>query len=236
MNSKLQKNDNKMNNTHLRIHYVSVFLLYLASAYISFKALSLPEAQSTLVTFLSTGAILATFGSAIGAIGLIWQNDLLERVRLNVDILFKDIVKQDTPWRRWPFLPRAGKRKLLDGSSQHTTLSNPEIPLDVGSHVIKVNLPTVLEDFFDLPLLKNIWPLFRFRSSAHTVFGRKPKGQKNPDTGLEPSDEYMAYECMYDTWKAILKFRISRYFVHFGSGLTISGASIVATCIGIKYV
>ncbi len=236
MNNKTQKKSDEVNNRHLKIHYWFVFILYALAIFIAFKTLTLAEAQTNLVTLLSSGAIFATFGSAIGAIGLIWQNDLLERVRLNVDILFKDIYKQENPWRRWPFLPRSGKRKLLDGSSQHTTLSNPEIPLDVGTHIIKVNLPTVLEDFFDLPLIKNIWPLFRFRSSAHTVFGRKPKGEVSEDTGLEPSDEYMAYECMYDTWKAILKFRFARYIVHFGSGLTISGASIVAICIGIKYV
>ena len=54
-------------------------------------------------------------------------------------------------------MTREGKTKLLDGSSIHTTLSNPEIPLDVGTHLIKVKLPTVLEDFFDLPLIQIIY-------------------------------------------------------------------------------
>lgn len=226
--------DNK--NNHLRIHYEIVLLLYLVATLISFKILSLPDAQKNLVSLLSTGAILATFGSAIGAIGLIWQNDLLERVRLNVDILFKDILKQDNPWRRWPFLPRSGKRKLLDGSSHHVSLSNPEVPLDVGTHVIKIDLPTVLKDFFDLSLFKNCYPLIRFRSSAHTTFGRKTKGEISQDTGLEPSDEYMAYECMYDIWMAILKFRVTRYILHFGSGLTISGALIVVIYVSLQYI
>ena len=223
----------KEKTNHLRIHYGAIIFLYLFTAFVTFKIISLAEAQKNLVTLLSTGAILATFGSAIGSIGLIWQNDLLERIRLNVDILFQDILKQESPWRRWPFLPRAGKRKLLDGSSHHVTLSNPQIPFDVGTHVIKVKLPTVLEDFFDLALFKNYWPLFRFRNSAHTVYRRKPKDQKSGDTGLTPSDEYMAYECMYDTWKAIFKYRTARYIVHFGSGLTTSGAIIVALYISL---
>lgn len=214
---------------HLRLHYLVVTFLYAFAFLTAYKILSLQEAQKDLVTLLSSGAILATFGSAIGSIGLIWQNDLLERVRLNVDILYKDILEQTNPWRRWPFLTREGKTKLLDGSSIHTTLSNPEVPLDVGTHVIKIKLPTVLEDFFDLPLIQNCLPLFRFRNSAHTIFGRKDKDVKNPDTGLKPSDEYMAYECMYDIWKAVLKFRVARYIVHFGSGLTISGA-VMAVC------
>jgi hypothetical protein len=210
----------------LRQHYFTVILLYTFGFCCAFYILSLPESQSNLVTILSSGAILATFGSAIGAIGLIWQTDLHERVRLNVDILYKDILKEDSPWRRWPFLPRSAKRRLLNGDFHQLTLSNPKVPLDVGTHIIQIHLPTVMEDYFDLPLLANYWPLLRFRSSAQTVLGRKEKDKKSSETGLVPSDEYMAYECMFDIWSAILKFRASRYTIHFGSGLTIFGAGL----------
>lgn len=211
---------------HLRVHYGLVALLYTVGFFVAVRVFSLPESQGSLVTLLSSGAILATFGSAIGAIGLIWQTDLYERVRLNVDILYRDILEQETPWRRWPFLPRSAKRKLLNGDQHQLTLSNPEVPLDVGTHVLNIHLPTVMEDYFDLPLFKKFWPLLKFRSSAHTVFGRKKKDEKNPETGLTPSDEYMAYECMLDIWSAIFKFRLSRYVIHFGSGITIFGACV----------
>lgn len=223
---KTPPNGNKSTYHHLRVHYDLVALLYTVGFFVAVRVLSLPESQADLVTLLSSGAILATFGSAIGAIGLIWQTDLHERVRLNVDILYRDILKQDTPWRRWPFLPRSAKRKLLNGDRHEVTLRNPEVPLDVGTHILKTHLPTVMEDYFDLPLVKNFWPLLRFRSSAHTVFGRKNKDEKNPETGLTPSDEYMAFECMLDIWSAIFKFRISRYIIHFGSGITIFGACV----------
>lgn len=208
---------------HLRVHYVLVALLYTVGFLVAVYVLSAPESQVNLVALLSSGAILATFGSAISAIGLIWQTDLHERVQLNLEILYQDILKQDTPWRRWPFLPRSSKRKLLNGDEHRLTLRNPEVPLDVGTHILRIHLPTVMEDYFDLPLIKNIWPLLRFRSSSHTVFGRKEKDRENPETGLTPSDEYMAYECMLDIWSAILKFRLSRYAIHFGSGITIFG-------------
>ena len=211
-------------------------MLYAFGILIAYKILSHSEARKDVVALLSSGAILATFGSAIGSIGQIWQQDLLERVRLNIDILFKDILKQESPWRRWPFLPRSSDRKLLDGGTHHVTLSNPEVPLDVGTHVIKIDLPTVLEDFFDLPLLNNCWPLLRFRSSAHTVLGNRPKGAKNPKTDLEPSDEYLAYECMLDIWSAVLKFRVARYVIHFGSGLTIAGAATAGIFVTTQFV
>lgn len=229
MSERAEKNPTKEKRSsfqHVRVHYGLVALLYTLGFFVAIRLLSLPESQGSLVTLLSSGAILATFGSAIGAIGLIWQTDLHERVRLNVDILYRDILEQETPWRRWPFLPRSAKRKLLNGDQHQLTLSNPEVPLDVGTHVLKIHLPTVMEDYFDLPLFKNFWPLLRFRSSAHTVFGRKGTDEQNPDTGLSPSDEYMAYECMLDIWSAIFKFRLSRYVIHFGSGITIFGACV----------
>jgi hypothetical protein len=192
------------------------------------KVLSWPESHKDLVTLISTGAILATFGSALSSLGKVLEGDMLERVHLNVDILYKDILHQETPWRRWPFLPRTAKRRMLDGTWHQTKLYNPEVPLDVGSHVIKIALPTVLEDFFDIPVFRNLWPLIRFRNSAHTVFGRKEKDEKNPETGMLPANEYMAYECMLDIWKSIFQFRVARYIVHFGAALTLSSAVITA--------
>lgn len=212
----------------LRLHHKTIALLYAVALFVSCKVLSWPEAQKDLVTLLSTGAILATFGSAIGAVGLIWQDDLLERIRLNVDILYRDIVKQQTPWRRWPFLERAKRQKLLDGGSLHHDLRNPQVSLDVGTHIIKADLPTVMGDFFDLPLVKNYWQLWRFRKAAHTVFGKRKDDLINPETGMTPSDGYMAYECMFDIWKSVFRFRLARYIIHFGSGLTVFGALIVA--------
>ena len=194
---------------HIRLHYEMIVLLYAVALFVSYRVLSWPEAQKDLVSLLSTGAILATFGSAIGAIGLIWQDDLLERVKLNVDILYRDIIKQETPWRRWPFLARFDRRKLLNGHSLQQNLTNPEVRLDVGTHDIKVDLPTVVDDFFDLPLIKNYWQLWRYRTAAYTVYGRKNQDTINADTGLTPSDEHMAYECMFDIWKSIFRFRHS---------------------------
>jgi hypothetical protein len=213
---------------HLKFHHRTIVVLYAVAVFMSYKILSLPEAQKDLVSLLSTGAILATFGSAIGAIGLIWQDDFLARVKLNIDILYSDIIKQETPWRRWPFLARSSREKLLSGNSVQQEVSNPEIRLDVGTHIIKIDLPTVLEDFFDLPLIKNYWQLCRYRKAAYTVYGRKNGDAINVDTGLTPSDGHMAYECMFDIWKSIFIFRFARYIVHFGSGLTICGALIVA--------
>lgn len=212
--------------TPLVLHKSTIAALYALSTFGAFLILGRAEAQKDLVTLLSTGAIFATFGSAISSLGAIWERDLLERVQTNIDIVYKDIVQQANAWRRWPFLARSAQRKQLDGSIHAGSLYNPEIPLDVGTHVIRVQLPTVLEDFFDLPLLSNFLKLRRFRSAANTVYMRKRGADENPETGMKPSDEYMAYECLHDTWTSILYFRLARYATHLGAGLTIAGAFV----------
>ncbi len=98
----------------LLIHRLGVLSLYGGASVVAIAVIGLPEAQKDLISLLSVGAIFATFGSAISTLGSVWERDLLERIRLNVDILYKDILRQEIPWRRWPFLPRIGKRRLLD--------------------------------------------------------------------------------------------------------------------------
>lgn len=212
----------------LRIHNFLVFFIYIIAALITAAIMRLPETQASLISLISAGAIFATFGSAISTVGSLWERDLLERVTLNIDILYRDILHQEVPWRRWPFLRRSGKRHLLNKSITQATLSNPEVPLDVGTHVIRIALPTVLEDFFDLPLHRNFGLLRKFRAAAGTSFVRRKKGKVSQETNMERSDEYMAYECLYDTWRSILSFRLARYATHFGAGLTISGALVTA--------
>lgn len=212
----------------LHRHRLFVGLLYAASVVAAVTVLNLPHAQANTVAVLSAGAILATFGSAIATLGSIWERDLLERVRLNVDILYRDIVRQEQPWRRWPFLPRASKRKMLDGSVHFGTLSNPDIPLDVGTHVISVSLPTVLEDFFDLSVRANFLKLTRFRAAAGTTFANKRDEEISAATGMSRSDQLMAYECMHDIWRSIFSFRLARYGTHLGAGFTISAALVTA--------
>lgn len=216
----------------LALHRAIVCGLYLLSTASSIVVMRLPETQTSLVTLLSSGAILATFGSAIATLGGVWERDLVGRICMNVDIFYKDIFKQE-PWRRWPFVPRSDEQHLLNGNILLKTLKNPEIPFDVGTHTIKVSLPTVLEDFFDLPLRKNFLALARFRSAAVTTLDRKKSAQtklgENLPKGLSAFDEYIAYECLHDTWRSILVFRVARYATHLGASLTVS--SVVATAI-----
>lgn len=204
-----------------------VLVLYAVAAALTVRALTLPGAAKDSVSLLSTGAILATFGSAIATLGSIWERDLLERVRLNVDILFKDLLEQDNSWRRWPFLPRFGERQILDGTLLRGSLKNPTVPLDVGTHVVHIEVPTVLEDFFDLSVSNNFIALSRYRAAAATTYSTKRRQVPNSDSasdGGSTGNQLMQYECLHDTWGAVLSFRLARYATHFGAAITLSGA------------
>jgi len=204
---------------------MAVFVLYLVAIWLTYVLLSIPAAHESFIASLSSAAILATFGSAIATVGSLWTGDHANRIALNVDILFRDIIKQDA-WRRWPFLLRGGTKKLFGGLSQQVELRNPRIPLYVGSHDIEVTVPTVQDDFFDLPLLYNLVPLLRFRTAAHTTIFNHPKDEVFPNIQLEPMEQYFAYECLTDIWWSVLVFRTARYVVHFGAALTIASAVI----------
>lgn len=83
-------------------------------------------------------------------------------------------------------------------------------------------MPTVLYDFFDLPVLRNVVPLLWFRTSARTMICNAQQDSIFPNNNLEPMDQYMAYECLTDIWWGVLMFRAARYVVHLGAALTIA--------------
>jgi hypothetical protein len=211
----------------LLLHRVLVVLIYFVALVAVRFVLSLPEAKENLTTWLSSAAILATFGAALSSLGAMSGGDMFNRILGNVDIFYMDIAKQDR-WRRWPFLPRAGSRKTLDGSQLVGELCNPQIPLDVGTHVMQITLPTVAEDLIDLPLLANLYPLWRFRSAAHTLLANASSSSGEKAGVLPVRDNYMAYECMYDIWRAVARFRVSRYITHAGNALTIFATVLAA--------
>lgn len=206
----------------LKVHYFVCIGLYLGSAALAWWLLQANGSSAGVITLLSTGAILATFGSAIGSLGGVWERDLLERIQTNLDILHRSVLKDDTPWRRWPFLPRRDKRSAGKNTTMELTLRNPPLPLNVGTRTLQPLLPTVLEDFFDLPLFANLLPLLRHRVDAHdAMLGRGDDVQQL--NGLGGFEAYCAFECCRDVWLSIAKFRTARYVIHAGAALTITG-------------
>lgn len=207
------------------IHLLIVFVIYILLTLLSFRFLSQASANKDFLTILSCGAIIASFGSALAAAGTIWAGDYNHRVALSIEILYRDILKQEA-WRRWPFLPRKSTYTLLSGEKQVSHLNNPIITLNVGSHLIKPTLPTVSDDFFDLPILDNLYPLLRFRSASRTFISSKESTSTIEGTGFTRNAHSMVYECLLDIWISVCVIRLSRYLIHSGIALIISSTVI----------
>ncbi|WP_342051210.1 MULTISPECIES: hypothetical protein [unclassified Cupriavidus] len=207
----------------LRVHYIACVALYTSSGALTFWLLHANGASSGVIALLSTGAILATFGSAVASLGGVWERDLLERIRTNLDILHRSVLKNDSPWIRWPFLPRCDLRPAGKETTLRFTLSNPCLPLNVGTCTVQPMLPTVLEDFFDLPLFSNLLPLLKHRVDAHEAMLGDSRVDTKQVGGMGGFEAYCAYECCRDVWLSIAKFRTARYLIHAGAALTIMG-------------
>jgi len=194
-------------------------LAFWLSAYIFYSA----KPMNQIVKNLSLGAILASFGSSLIALGSIFIADKYKRVIENIDILYKDIYKINL-WKRWPFLKRKHSIKLLNSDRHEGELSNPEISFDVGTHQIQITIPTALEDFFDLPNFQHYFRVKKYYKAFLTKNTREDEKDKNKE---EKSKQFMSYLCVYDILKSIVIFRLSRFITHFGIGLIFSSILFV---------
>src|SRR5438045_1737643 len=84
------------------------------------------------------------------------------------------------------------------------TLHNPALPLHVGTHSIVIEVPTCLEDFFDLHVMRNWSQLARFGRGFYTAMAERSDEYRNAQSGLSRVDEWNAYQCLHDTWRSIL--------------------------------
>lgn len=203
----------KVKKEKITINSLAIISFVLLICFLSFVFRKVIN-EYNLSNIISLGAILSTFGAALLAIAQVIEKDRYDRILRNVDIYYKDIVKEK-PWRRWQFLKRTSKSKINDSIVITTTLQNPEITFEVGSDEIKVYLPTVLEDFYDLPAF-----------DCYFKMARNTNHYLNNDTGtkidMEGSQGYMRWYCLYDIWESVILFRISRYITKTGIIIIIS--------------
>lgn len=203
-----------MNKT-INVLFYLLALLILIVAFFSIDT-------TRLFDYISLASIFATFGSALLGATVIFEQKSEQRVKENVEIWYLKILEQEEKWTRWAFLKRKKTKRLFDNKKNTFKLENPEIPFDVGSHVIKVKLPTVAEDFFDLPVFKDFLKMVRFDKLFYTKANR---GDLEFDK-LEFKDlgaYILSYQCIKDILKQACIYRIASYFKHFSIGLIVFG-------------
>lgn len=203
-----------------RIHLLAVYLFGLSIVLKEVYSFRLLTDYQESISFL---AIVSTFGASLTGVGVLLSGDCLRRILLNVDIMFKDILNEETPWRRWPFLKRKSKLKDLNNNTIESDLKNPVVPFYVGTHNIEVSIPTVENDFFDLPVLKNLWQLIRYRGACITLMASDDSSNFKNKFFEKSSDQYMALICLRDIWLYIFIYRFFRYLTHLGVALSLYG-------------
>jgi len=173
---------------------------------------------------LSLGMAVTTFGIIIYTIFNNIAFRRYDRLRNDYNILFDEILKTKR-WIRWPFLKRKEIFKFQTGDTLHLNLENAPLEFTIGEKKIKINLPTTYEDMFDLSL-KNFFHLRKHK----TQFMQQEFNKKNKKIDL-----VMRYLCLYDMWKSIFYFKVSRFFVYVGISLIILGAIIIVNPIRLLF-
>jgi len=209
--------------------------IYIIGIIISFLVFAITKTPLDYVGLLSQGAILATFGSALITVADIFERDKLERVKQNHKIFYK--INNDELWTRWSFIPRNKSEKLLNKNSIISALENPDVEFDVGSLIISVKLLTVLEDFFDLPIFKELVKMLFYQKSFKTKCNR----DVNDDNLSEPKKaevriSYLSFLCAYDSIKSACIFRFARLLKHLSIAIIIGSILMVILCINKPWV
>ena len=202
-------------------HKIYSLFLHFLGLIIVIKGVYSAELSSDYQGTVSFLAIVSTFGASLTGVGVLLSGDCLRRISLNIDILFKDILEQKEPWRRWPFLKRKSQKKDLNNNIVEGELKNPEISFFVGTHSLDITLPTVEDDFFDLPVIKNLWRLLRFESACVTLVDASNSNIFEGKTSKNGRDQHMAFICLKDIWLYIFKYRFFRYLTHLGMALSL---------------
>lgn len=195
----------KINHLHIyHIIYLICFILCIVSTFFIFKLCISNTAN--LSDTIALGSIFATFGSAIVSVFSITLSSVYEHFCCNINILFKELCPENE-WHRWPFIKRKSHSTLYNKELTYQILENSKITFNVGSHNISVFLPTIREDFYDLPnwqSLKNmLWESKNYESYVINNIN-------------DSATSLMIWDCVSDNFKSIALYKLYRLMIVIG--------------------
>lgn len=164
-------------------------------------------AAYTLSDSITTGALFATFGSAVIAVFTLFTGQHLNLFYENLTILREDLASDELmnmQWKRWPFLSRVGKLPLPSRMC-YSALNNASICFLLRDRQEAFPLPTTLADFRELPILRSFLRMKRHR-----------RAYLNYLEAVNAVDEYPAWDCVRTMYKNILLYRFSYACVWIG--------------------
>ncbi len=212
---KLEGSSQKIKMQRIYPHTVWIILGCCLSIIITYFVFRICiDQKSRLADRISVGAIFATFGSALATIFLTSLQKYYERIKENDRVFVEELVAP-WKWKRWSFVKRQAHKVLFDEeSSYYEQLTQAEIVFNTGAYELAVPFPTVLEDFFDLP----IWKKWRQMNSRRKDYEKMVIHNCKGDVG----STLTAWDCIYDSYRTILKYRIIHVLLYASCSLIVS--------------
>ncbi len=186
------------------VFYMVAVIIAIVSTYLVFYKCI--DENSKLSDTIALGSIFATFGSSVVAIFSMTLNTLYDRF-LSDFLIFSKLHEPETEWIRWSFIKRKSHHILYNGASMYQELTNSMIKFNVGSHTIDFFIPTIKEDFYDLPNWRSFLSMKRRKKDyeSHVL-----------NNSEDPANALMIWDCIYDELCCIAKYRVARFAVVLG--------------------
>lgn len=149
---------------------------------------------------ITTGALFATFGSAIIGVFTLSAASHLNLFNENLAVLEQELVSSElnnASWKRWSFLPRLSKLSV-QGKERHLGLRNASICFTTLNGQVWFQLPTTQADFGELPVFRGFVRM-KLQRTAYLDY-------LNNANLIE---EYLAWDCLCAMYKNILVYRFS---------------------------
>lgn len=161
----------------------------------------------SMISCITTGALFATFGSAIIAVFTLYTGRYFNRFQESLTILMENLVikNADAPApRRWPFIPRVSRTRFT-AETQFFGVESVYIQFQVESFFHSFPLPTTEADFKDLPIL---FSYLRMKGLRKRYLSKL----KAP----EQLSEYPVWDCVMAIYRSILLYKTSYFCVWIG--------------------
>lgn len=173
-----------------------------------FPAISDNQLGISLSDSIATGALFATFGSALISVVALLATRNLELYSENLEIISQQLIPSgfhQRDWTRWPFLPRMS-RLVHARKCDAIGVKNTAICFSIEPEEERFPLPTTISDFYDLPVFRSYMRMKRLKRSYLNYLDSKGW-----------IHEYPIWICVCAIYKRILAYRLSKLCIWIGA-------------------
>lgn len=191
-------------------YHIIYFFTFFIAGFFTYKIFNISISdEKKLSDTIALGSIFATFGSSIVAIFSLKMGFECDRFNNNIRILYKDL-EPENEWYRWPFVKREMYQVLYNGTNTYQVVDNSTITFNIGSHESSFKIPTVKEDFYDLPNWKALFKMKKESKDYQSFIINHITDTYKEAIALS------IWDCLLDSYNVIAKYKLSRYFTTVG--------------------